>query len=95
MNIVILNDIQQPMDHKLPFGPWIHHATLRRGFKEYICFRQALTNKFYIEEVEQHRATLVLNKIEDDNEWNDLCSFCKDAGLLNIAGEFKIAKTKK
>lgn len=90
MNTVIVNDVQQYMDKSLPFGPWIHHATLKRGFKEYVVFRNALSNQVYIEEVEQHRATLILQKIEDDQEWQDLVSFAKAAGLLEIGKEVKV-----
>lgn len=84
MNFVILNDIRQPIDTKVPGGPWVHHATVRRGFKEYIIFRSIKTNKVFLEEVEQHMATLKLNQIADDAEWNDLYFFALGAGLLDI-----------
>lgn len=87
MNFVIINDIRQAMDNKLPHGPWIHHATIKRGFKEYIVFRHQRTGKVYLEEVEQQRATLVLKQIEDQNEWDDLYSFCLNAGLLLVADD--------
>lgn len=87
MNFIIINDIRQIMDKKLPHGPWIHHATIKRGFKEYIVFRHQGTGKVYLEEVEQQRATLVLKQIEDQNEWDDLYSFCLNAGLLLVADD--------
>lgn len=87
MNFIIVNDIRQTMDLQLPYGPWVHHATIKRGFKEYIVFRQKSSGKIYLEEVEQQRATLVLKQIEDQNEWNDLYSFCMNAGLLLVMND--------
>lgn len=86
MNYIIVNDIRQP----IPIadgGPWIHHATIKRGLKEYIIFRHKPTGKVYLEQVESHRATLVLQKIEDDREWADLYSFARAAGLLDAMNE--------
>ena len=95
MNFIIVNDIRQEIN--IPSGmsigeafgirqpdKWIHHATIKRGFKEYIVFRNQRTGQIYLEEVEQHRATLVLHKIQDDNEWQDLHDFCKATGVLNV-----------
>lgn len=87
MNFVIVNDIRQPIDTKVQGGPWLHHATINRGFKEYIIFRSIPTGKIYLEEVEQHMATLVLKQIEDDNEWSDLFMFARAAGLLDIMNQ--------
>lgn len=92
MNFIIVNDIRQPMDEKSmgsnPAGPsrWTHHATIKRGFKEYIIFRHNPTGKIYLEEVETHRATLILKLIEDEQEWQDLHQFAKSAGLLAVIG---------
>tara|TARA_Y100000034_G_C6740581_1_gene328626 strand:+ start:184 stop:480 length:297 start_codon:yes stop_codon:yes gene_type:complete len=92
LGYVILNDICQPIPQmQFEDGPAIHHATIKRRQKEYIVFRQASSNKIYIEEVERHRATFVLRKIEDDKEWADIMRFCEAAGLLDIGKETKYA----
>lgn len=96
MDFVIINDVRQRMALDDPNGPWIHHATVMRGFKEYIIFRHKLTGKVYLEQVESHRASLVLQLIEDSQEWQDLHDFAKNAGLLSIAGEeIKVANVDK
>ena len=51
LGFVIINDIQQFMDPRLPNGPWVHLATVRRGFDEYIVFQQVEYGKTYIEKV--------------------------------------------
>ena len=92
LGFVIINDICQPAKGIwFADGPAIHHATIKRGLKEYIVFRQQSSNAFYIEEVERNRVTLVLKKIEDDEEWRDIAAFCQAAGFLSIAGETKYA----
>jgi hypothetical protein len=91
-DFVILNDVCQPLQEvRFPDGPAIHHATIKRGLKEYIVFRQASSNKIYIEEVERHRATFVLKRIEDDAEWADIARFAEAAGLTNMGSETKHA----
>lgn len=88
----IINDVQQYLDPTyFKNGPWVHHATLKRRNKEYIVFRQASTNKLYVEYVEANRANLILKRIEDDEEWQDAVDFCEAAGLLKIGGEIKAA----
>ena len=75
-------------------GPWIHHATIKRGVKEYVVFRHQPSQKIYIEEVEGHRATFELKQIDDDEEWTDLYHFCTAAGLMEASSsknEVKIA----
>jgi len=92
MNFIIINDIRQKLPDHLHNGPWIHHATIKRGLKEYIVFRNQASGKIYLEEVEQHRATLVLQEIKDDQEWKDLYHFARNAGLLAATGpEIKVA----
>tara|TARA_Y100001938_G_C8031568_1_gene400935 strand:+ start:810 stop:1106 length:297 start_codon:yes stop_codon:yes gene_type:complete len=92
LGFVIINDICQPAKGiRFVDGPAVHHATIKRGVKEYIVFRQQSSNKFYIEEVERNRVTLALKKIEDDEEWRDIAAFCKAAGLLDIGRETKYA----
>lgn len=82
-DFVLVSDVIQPLDSSLPYGPWIHLATIQRGLDEYIVFKQATTNKVYIEKVIRHLASLKLQLIKDDTEWSDLLSFCKAAGLLD------------
>ncbi len=95
MDFIIINDVRQKMSSNLPNGPWIHHATIRRGFKEYIIFRHSPSGKIYLEEVEQQRATLILKQIEDINEWKDLYAFSLAAGILQVLGpEVKVADAK-
>lgn len=91
-NFIVVSDVIQPMDSSLPFGPWIHLATIKRGFNEYIVFKQATTHKVYIERVIRHMANLKLEAIADDNEWSDIVAFCNNAGILgpSIDKEFKI-----
>lgn len=89
-NFVIVNDICQLIPQILfEDGAAVHHATIKRGLKEYIVFRQASSNKIYIEEVERNRAKFVLKRINDDKEWQEIALFCRDAGLLDISSETK------
>jgi hypothetical protein len=92
-DIKIINDVQQPMPEILENGPWIHHATLKgsRG-QEYIVFRQAATNKLYIERVD-NSVTWTLVKIKDESEWAEVAQFCADAGLLQIDSDVKASKS--
>lgn len=87
MNFVILNDVRQ----KIPcHSDCIHHATIRRGFKEYVVYRHKGHNTLYFEEVAANVVNWELKLIEDDDEWLDLVAFCKAAKLLEI-GEAKVA----
>ena len=93
-NFVIVNDVIQ----KLPptifgGGPWLHIATIVRGFKEYCCFRHVPSDKVYIEEVDPTSAIL-FKQIEDVNEWNDLRQHLEQKGILafGVGREVKIAK---
>ena len=91
-DFTIINDICQPIPQiRFDDGPAVHHATIVRGLKEYIVFRQATSNKIYIEEVERHRATFNLKRIEDDQEWAAIAAFANAAGLLDIGSETKYA----
>lgn len=88
----IISDVCQPLPEvRFSDGPAIHHATIKRGMKEYVVFRQASSNKIYIEEVEAHRATFVLKRIEDEEEFKEISAFCEAAGLLDAGGETKHA----
>lgn len=95
MYFVILNDVRQALP--LPNGKFsprfIHHATIRRGFKEYIIFRDKQTNEVYLEEVERHKATFTLNEIKDEQEWQDLKDFAEAAGFLQVVAKEMKVKT--
>ena len=93
---ILVNDIQQPLNPKIfGGGPWIHLATIMRGFKEYICFKHSKTDKVYIEEVLPSEKGL-FKQIEDNNEFADLQNFLTAHGILDLGinKEFKIAKPK-
>lgn len=83
-DFVIINDVRQKLPGDLPGGPWIHHATVRRRFKEYIIFRNGLTGEIYLEQLIPDMVNVYLQKIEDINEWKDLYLFAKHAGLLDV-----------
>ncbi len=82
LDFVIVNDVQQYMDPKLPYGPWIHFATIRRGFDEYIVMHQVPNGLTYIEKVARDQATLYLKVIDDEAERTDIEAFCRAARLL-------------
>ena len=97
IKFVLVNDIQQILPATIfGGGPWIHLATVVRGFKEYICFKHQITRKVYVEEVDPTSPTL-FKTIHDENEWNDLCQFLKANGIISIGvnQEIKIAKQEK
>lgn len=96
-DFIIVNDVQQVFPPKVfRNGPWLHIATVVRGFKEYCCFKHVPSDKVYIEEVDPTSQTL-FKQIADHNEWNDLRSFLEQKGILAYAvnKEMKIAKQKK
>jgi len=94
---ILVNDVIQPLPPKIfGGGPWLHIATVVRGFKEYCCFKHVPTDKVYIEEVDSSSPTL-FKLIADKNEWKDLYGFLQQKGILAIVAgkEIKIAKQKK
>lgn len=92
INFVIVNDTQQVLNPKIFLGgPWIHLATIVRGFKEYMAFSHKDTNEMYIEEADPKEPGL-FKRINDDKEWADLYRFLEDAGILSINGPKNIAK---
>lgn len=94
---IITNDIQQVLPRTIfKNGPWLHLATIVRGFKEYCCFKHIPSDKVYIEQVDPTEATL-FKHIQDYNEWNDLRMFLQQRGILacGVGKEMKIAKQKK
>tara|TARA_B100000427_G_C15150079_1_gene438352 strand:- start:62 stop:364 length:303 start_codon:yes stop_codon:yes gene_type:complete len=91
---VLVNDTQQVLDRKIfGGGPWLHIATVVRGFKEYMCFKNIATDLVYIEQIDPKEPTL-FKKIASDSEFNDLRDFLKSKGILSIGidKEFKVAK---
>lgn len=96
-NFIIVNDIQQQFPTNIfGGGPWLHIATVVRGFKEYCCFKHMPSDVVYIEEVDSTSPTL-FKKIKDENEWNDLRCFLEQRGILayGVNKEIKVAKQKK
>ena len=93
-NFVIVNDVIQELPTSVfGGGPWLHIATVVRGFKEYCCFRHVPSDKVYIEEVDPTSPTL-FKQIKDANEWNDLRQHLEQKGILafGVGREIKIAK---
>lgn len=94
---IILNDIQQQLNPKFfSGGPWLHLASIGRGFKEYMLFRHVPSGKIYLEEIDVKIPTL-FKKIEDTQEWKELSEFCEASGLLsfNTDNEFKVISRKE
>lgn len=100
-DFIIVNDVLQPIPQitfKRPdgtFRPAMHHATIVRGFDEYILFSNPDEGKIWIEKVDRHRASFALRQIEDDKEWAELVMFCQAAGLLSPIGSGKYASNGK
>jgi hypothetical protein len=93
---ILVNDIQQILPPTLfGGGPWLHLATVVRGFKEYCCFKNQTTHKVYIEEVDPSSKYL-FKRIEDESEFQDLRRFLEQKAILAVATgkEIKIAKKK-
>jgi hypothetical protein len=90
-DFILVTDVRQELPtNTFSGGPWIHLATVKRGFNEYVCFTHKLRhNKTYIEEIDIHTPG-AFKKIEDDALWQDLYLFLKDRGCLLI-GDFKLA----
>lgn len=92
----IINDIQQFLDPDVfQNGPWVHLATISRdtpkGKAEYILFRHYYGSKIYFEKVKVEGVNFSLIQVKEDTEWNDGVDFCKQAGLLSMSTEKKIA----
>lgn len=91
---ILVNKVQQQLPPAIfGGGPWLHLATVVRGFKEYCCFKHVPTNKIYIEYVDPTSSTL-FKIINDENEFNDLREFLLEQGVLSIGidQEIQIAK---
>jgi hypothetical protein len=90
---IVVNDIVQRLDPTVfEGGPWLHLATVKRGFREYMAFRKVdqvhdpvrdlKGDEVWVEIVDPH--TSDLRRIEDDNEWDDVVAFLRDAMLLEM-----------
>ena len=90
-NFILVSDVRQELPAGIfRGGPWIHLATVKRGFDEYVCFSHKTNHTHtYIEEIDVHHPGC-FKKIEDDALWQDLYLFLKDVGALRI-GDFKKA----
>jgi len=93
---ILVSDVQQFLNPKIfGGGPWVHLATIVRGFKEYMCFKNTQDDKTYIEYVDPTHSTL-LKRIDDDIEFAEIEEFLRQAGILKVdlTKEFKIADKK-
>lgn len=91
-DFILVNDVRQELPSNIfKGGPWIHLATIKRGFNEYVCFTHKFKHtKTYIEEIDIHHPGC-FKRIEDDSLWQDLYLFLRDRGCLSL-GEFKHVK---
>lgn len=91
----LVNDVKQILNPKVfQNGPWMHIATVQRGFKYYMIFHKVGESKAYIEQFDD-KDPQPFKLITDLNEWQELIAWGLDAGLLTVAGidkEIKIAK---
>ncbi len=103
-NFEIINDTQQVLDPAVfQGGPWLHLATVKSGMREYMAFRKVdlrpdNTARFkgdevWVEILDPHE--VALRKIEDDSEWEDVTSFLKEAGLLEIGSRRELHIDRK
>jgi len=95
-NFILVNDIRQQFPPGIfQGGPWLHLATVVRGFKEYCCFQHMPSTKVYIEEIDSSCPTL-FKEIKDENEFQDLRRFLEQKAILTIVAnkEIKVAKKK-
>lgn len=59
---------------------FLHLATLNSGLREFMVFSDQRTNQLYIEETSWGN----LQKIEDEELWNDLAAFIQEKNLHQI-----------
>lgn len=84
MNIILIDDIIKEMKVNIPGQRWMQHGYLKRGKKEYILYKEASSPEMYLEEVDIHGGDIILKKISDDSEWQDIMNYCINAGLVKI-----------
>lgn len=91
-NFVLVSDVVQIIP-KLALGTppqrVLHHATVRRGNKEYLVLSTEKSHVLYLNEVERNRATFALQEIKDDVEYNELVEFITAAGIFKMGGPKK------
>jgi hypothetical protein len=91
IDFVVVSDVRGRMD---PFvfkgGPWVHLATVVRGFRTYLCVKHSKTQKVYVEEFDEQTGTF--HELPDP-EWKDLVEFLTRKGILSYAvgHEYKVA----
>lgn len=89
-DFILVNDIRQRFKD-INGTEWLHLGTVKRGLKEYVCFKRPGEKKCYIEEIKSDG----FYTIEDENEFQDLYKFLLTNGVLLISGvdkEIKMAK---
>lgn len=91
---IITNTARQVLNPKiLGGGPWMHLATVSRGFRFYMAFTKVDDpTKTYIEIVDEHDPN-IFKRIESESEWQDVYAFVRDAGLLSMEN-FHYVKNK-
>lgn len=91
---IITNSARQILNPKIfRGGPWMHLATVVRGFRTYMAFSKANDpSKTYVEIVDEHSPGVFI-RIDDDEEWRDVYMFMKNAGLLSMEN-FNYAKNQ-
>ena len=90
---ILVSDVQQELPTKIfQGGKWVHLATIKRGLDEYVCVKNALDGKVYIEEI---TSTGSFKHIADDKLWKDLTLFLTEQGVIGIDRdkEFKVGTT--
>ncbi len=61
---------------------FLHLATLQRGFKEFMVFKDRWTEQVYIEEITGGHGPL---RIEDDQLAEELAAFVRERGILDMS----------
>lgn len=93
-DFVIVSDVVQIVPGLAMGNPpqrVVHHATIRRGLKEYVVLASESSNELYLNQVERHRATFALQEIKDDQEYRDLMAFLTSSGIFAMGGPKKYA----
>jgi len=80
---ILISDVIQPLPEIFTGGPWIHLATVKRGFREYVAFKKANSREVWVEIADPTEPGL-FKKIEDDQEWIDIVSYLKATQLLEV-----------
>lgn len=68
-------------------GPWVHLATAKRSFREFVCLLHEPTQKVYLEEIS---ATGQFHEISDDELWQDLLNFFFSKGIIGFVKDKEI-----